>query len=386
MPQSNGRIYTEIRDGVKYGIDPADVAYVLGEVSGDYGVLCSSNNINKWAKYKPVPLTPVGQPADWYKCPNPPNNDVTPYCCGFRVAHVNAIADIPSMYASYSNMPWVYQKPRGLQYNEAFRIADFNHYYHGCTPLVEASDLQAFPSVVEPGYIDGVSFSCNRVHTESDELQWTDFDTLKNCYFGIALCHRVGTTMVIDACATNQERAIVSSGTTNLTCNIDTSNLIEGDYEMCPFLSTVIIQQGQTPASGTFYSLPFIKEEKFMVMDFLQIVITASAEGEFDEHGTFIDWYVQYSVNVTNVSDEPYVVQGAYSMLRATGSDWDDPIEPGSEEEQSLHYFPDPVTIQAGATYSYTRGQARTTRVQGGPGYILAVFEKYHATAVPVQP
>lgn len=378
MPQSNSRIYTEIRDGVKYGIDPADVAYVLGEVSGDYGVLCSSNNINKWAKYKPVPLTPVGQPADWYKCPNPPNNDVTPYCCGFRVAHVNAIADIPSMYASYSNMPWVYQKPRGLQYDEAFRIADFNHYYHKCIPLVEASDLQVFPSVVEPGYTRGVSFSCERVHTESDELQWTDFDTLKTCYFGIVLCHREGTSMVIDACATNQEMTIVSGG----TCDIDTRNILAGEYEICPFLSTVIIQQGQTPASGIFYSLPFITEAKLRVMDVLQIDITARARARYDEQGSFSSWLINYQFTVTNISDESVLVQGPYSMVRKTSKAWDDPID--EDEAHTKVNFTDPLSLAAGEVWSYTIGFAGVRWLD--PGYVLVKFGKYHATQSPTRP
>lgn len=43
MPNSNGRIYTEIRDGVKYGISTDDVAYVLGVNTGDIATLCLGN-------------------------------------------------------------------------------------------------------------------------------------------------------------------------------------------------------------------------------------------------------------------------------------------------------------------------------------------------------
>ena len=57
MPHSNGRIYTETRNGVRYGVTTEDVAAVLGQQSLDVGTLCRANNINPWAKYRPLPLS-----------------------------------------------------------------------------------------------------------------------------------------------------------------------------------------------------------------------------------------------------------------------------------------------------------------------------------------
>jgi len=57
MPHSNGRIYTETRNGVRYGVTTEDVAAVLGQASLDVGTLCRASNINPWAKYRPLPLS-----------------------------------------------------------------------------------------------------------------------------------------------------------------------------------------------------------------------------------------------------------------------------------------------------------------------------------------
>lgn len=57
MPHSNGRIYTEVRNGVRYGVTTEDVAAVLGQASLDVGTLCRASNINPWARYKPIPCT-----------------------------------------------------------------------------------------------------------------------------------------------------------------------------------------------------------------------------------------------------------------------------------------------------------------------------------------
>lgn len=46
MGHANGRIF-------RPGVDPSDVAVVLGENSFDYGTLCGSAKINMWARFKP---------------------------------------------------------------------------------------------------------------------------------------------------------------------------------------------------------------------------------------------------------------------------------------------------------------------------------------------
>lgn len=53
MSYSNGKIYSEIVNGVKIGISPDDVKAVLSHNSYNVKELCMSTKINMWAKYKP---------------------------------------------------------------------------------------------------------------------------------------------------------------------------------------------------------------------------------------------------------------------------------------------------------------------------------------------
>ena len=116
MPQSNGRIYTEIRDGVKYGISTDDVAYVLGEVSGDAGTLCTSNNINKYAKYKPCGGSSPASPTE---------DERKQLNCGINTTNL-MFDDFEECLASAKiNCDWSKATPI------AYRLGDFDMYYHG---------------------------------------------------------------------------------------------------------------------------------------------------------------------------------------------------------------------------------------------------------------
>ena len=53
MPHSDGYIYEETRNNVKYGASQQDIAAVLGASNLTTGALCSHSNINKWAWCKP---------------------------------------------------------------------------------------------------------------------------------------------------------------------------------------------------------------------------------------------------------------------------------------------------------------------------------------------
>lgn len=53
MPNSDGEIYSELRNGIKYGASVADAATVLGSSSNDVGTLCTLPTINPASLIKP---------------------------------------------------------------------------------------------------------------------------------------------------------------------------------------------------------------------------------------------------------------------------------------------------------------------------------------------
>lgn len=62
MPHGNGKIWSEVdSNGKKIGISSDDVVAVIRERRHDWGTLCSSAKINKWAIFKPVPIDNPGQ-------------------------------------------------------------------------------------------------------------------------------------------------------------------------------------------------------------------------------------------------------------------------------------------------------------------------------------
>ncbi|MDE7345356.1 MAG: hypothetical protein K2N48_01285 [Muribaculaceae bacterium] len=66
MPHSNGKIYSEVVNGEKIGINESDVASTIGVNSYDWVTLGTSEKNNKWSKKKPVRgESPADYPEPW---------------------------------------------------------------------------------------------------------------------------------------------------------------------------------------------------------------------------------------------------------------------------------------------------------------------------------
>lgn len=118
MSHSNGEIYVDGTGSVTYGVSVSDVQAVIGNSSNDVGTLCTSNSINKWARYKPViyegfPIRFAGNTAF---------DAVTGLSIGSMIS-------TPSSVAGYTDVEITYEKPTG-GINSPYRLSDFNRYYH----------------------------------------------------------------------------------------------------------------------------------------------------------------------------------------------------------------------------------------------------------------
>lgn len=376
---SNGQIYIDTRTTPHTGISTGDIGYVLGAGSNDVGTLCSHPKINPWAKFKPVSASDVDfskdqydatnnawkSTANWYKCPSPADNTLLANACGFRVASTSNYANIPSMYAS---APWAHQRPRGLSYNEVFRMMDFAWYDHRATPVVEASDFISNRNLVPPQDTDGVLFSCEHEHPVSQtiiELEWGDFPVFQSCHFGVMMQKQGGG-----------DYAIATSDTTvsgnSFRVKLDTRTLSKGTYIAYPFLCTEEIIQGDPLPSCTFYSLPFVPAVTVVVDDVFIITITAS----FDQLGQLI-----YSVSATNNGDSAQSFVGAYAIYRKSTHAWDDPWD--NDESATVDYFSPQgasgtITVNANSTYTFN---PTVYHQPSYSGYVLVVMGAYHESA-----
>ena len=137
MPHNNGIVYVDTTVTPNLGVSVEDVRAVLNLNSGDVGTLCgsSNNNVNKWAKHKPIVYA----------------NAIAPLTDA-QFKEKNYGLTIPdSLTGSYTKIDdvilnaedaYVYTKPSG-QMASPFRLTDFNKYSHSVK-----APINGFPATV----------------------------------------------------------------------------------------------------------------------------------------------------------------------------------------------------------------------------------------------
>lgn len=101
------------------------VRSTLNETNNNVGLLCKSNNINKWSKWKPISCSDILITDDILKKNN------------FGLIPKTLPSNITT-----STVPelWSYNKPVG-GINSPFRLGDFRGYNHEAAPSVYMSDV-----------------------------------------------------------------------------------------------------------------------------------------------------------------------------------------------------------------------------------------------------
>ncbi len=170
MAHSNGIITAPVSFG--------DVNATLGTSHTTQSALCTDNNINRWAKYKPVALSVINtisqlnadltwkSTADWWKGAN--GN------CGLTFLSYNTVAAARTAIVDGANV-WNYIKPTGGSISP-YRLTDFNQYYHTApcpTTSVGASDAQLkagaiLTVMVATSIDDDLSLKLNHVGSFAD--------------------------------------------------------------------------------------------------------------------------------------------------------------------------------------------------------------------------
>lgn len=154
-------------------ITTTNVANELGVSTHNVRELCTSTNINKFAKYKPVPLNSLtpNRSGTWWK-----GDDGL---CGLSIPHAAGSPD--DIY----NAEWGYNPPKGGS-SSPYRLADFMGYNQNCTfPITGWLKNQ----VIE---IDKqsptVRIQCAVLSpTATNNLQIADCDLLSNFRLGVKI-------------------------------------------------------------------------------------------------------------------------------------------------------------------------------------------------------
>lgn len=186
-------------DASNPGVSTRDVRAVLGIESDDYKNLCTSNVINKWAKYKPVRRNTTAYISYSTRKSLHFGLDI-PYCTLYAQKNVmnERVHDI--VYNNASDRGWNYLKPRGSVGDpyEFYRICDFQRSKDELTPSSTGDptvNLQGYNHSAQKPFI--VALSTQGLKTATDE---------DGKYYEI----NIQETQSIDFTFTNNVRADIS--------------------------------------------------------------------------------------------------------------------------------------------------------------------------------
>lgn len=281
MSHNNGKIYIDTSVTPNKGIDPiADVAYVLGRNTGDYGQLCGDvdnlgvrvNAINKWAKNKPVRHSSVAVLTSAQRISA---------LHGLQLPRYNA-TDFKTHYSD----AWGYLPPRGKGNgesgaNEWLRIRDFDGYIHDTYPMlgpVSANGLTYGYYTIFNGYLstprtqyiypgDLITFYLKCKEEAGDESgllfpydfyrEQQSYDDISKYYIGIAIITGTSnpTLWVITG---DQMLSHITPGDTEafLSANVPNSITPGAGARIIPFLaSNQYPSWDNAPGNGYFLGL-----------------------------------------------------------------------------------------------------------------------------------
>lgn len=261
MALPNNNIYTQL------------IANTIGVSSNDVGTLCSSMNINKYSKYKPVIYANdfPDRSGNWWRSIN--GN------CGINITSYTTLSAMFTALRASSTV-WQYLPPTGTS-SAPYRLADFRSYNHmASAPLFtnRLADVYYKNNLTVP-----VSIAINVPDTT--ELSLSDIGNsvnLANCYFAAGIS-KVGSS-------TYQyitEGSTVSSGGGG-GVELPISSLTAGNYHIVLFLSTVAHTTITSTDDGTYVPLP---EEPIQTIEIRETDFEVSIGGNtyWDNNRTYFE-------------------------------------------------------------------------------------------------
>lgn len=241
--------YSRIYVSASQGLSFAEISRALNSSSGDLGTLCTSSNIKKWAKYKPLRSSTLGMTGE-HSGNNYWRGDGK---CGMSIV-VSTELGVPTTYGSFlykllnDELRWAHDAPTGNINVSPYRALDFDGYVNTAeSPIVGL--LSDTVMVSASGEIT-IAFDYDTPTGGDGRLNYTDLaidgTSLADFYPGVIL-YKSSSDYVVATSSTKFTGAdfqVIISGMQNKS----------GTYKCCPFFSNRAITPGGQLSTGKYLS------------------------------------------------------------------------------------------------------------------------------------
>lgn len=220
-----------------------DVQQVLGTSDNDVGTLCKKNNVNKWAKYKPVIrqnlIDTMSQlnadktwksTATWWKADDSK--------CGLSYISQSTIGDVKANIDS-KHAVWARVAPTGGT-AAPYRLIDFNHYHHNAFPPTYA--LSATSAQMRAG--ETLKIVVNTSSDDGYSIRFSHLGVFNNYYYTAAVYDMNGNLKFIFSAPKKVSQYIDGE---NIEIEVPFSNTQTGGY-------SGILAENQTYKAYVFIS------------------------------------------------------------------------------------------------------------------------------------
>ena len=274
------------------GITTTIVKNAIGLASNNVGALCSSSNINKWSKYKPVRYNSVNinrSTESWW-CAQDGN-------CGLNIP---VYANIADMFTALRNntVMWDYLKPSGGA-TQPFRIADFGGYEHSAQPPFVPQQLNSTYYATLGTMPTALDLRGNTQY----ELNISDFGeayNLGNMYFGVAICKQNTSGYKYMTVNTKMN----TGGGSNINVPISNEN---GNYEVVYFLAeNPKLSFLNADISNAFVPVPSAMQIVTIQRSPITVYVT----------GTFGSYAANYEITIQNNQSNTLTLNGCNIAFR----------------------------------------------------------------------
>lgn len=344
----------------------------------DLGMMCTSPNINPWAKNKPTPVSGRGAPYIGmltYEQRKDAN-------FGLNVPTASSPLEIKENFYDAQEYPkrngWTHDVPDPY-YNEYYRATDFDGYAHNAIcpfgrPSIpsqainmEGSDFLAMMTITTGGGAD------------SEFISQSELQSISEKYFALQLRERNGDTI-----RTALADKTLGEGGGDIT--MSTFNLPDGEYDAIPFISPNIFDgqdyqegyiEGELGFNVEYHPLPLGFASVITIRDrYYTVIIEAWKDTTSDGEPA-----IKYSFSITNHTADTIELTNNSVEAKLFGHSADAPLMDGEKRQEISR-----ILIIANQTYT-RRDQVITgisQEVYDNP--ILYFFFNDGETVMDIQP